>query len=121
MRTKKLLSIVFDGVMGFIIAATLIIGAIQTIRFITDQQILEVSYIVGIMFITYLISRRIDKHLQSAYREIHLYMLDEARIRDTLYDWSRNKLTTKEALQQIDSIYSYHYTDTIQIKDGDKR
>lgn len=123
---RKVLYELLTAVAFVIIVFCMTIGAVTIIGEITNQfenmnsDLISGLTMVAILLLGLLIIRRIYNALHEAYHDIYLYTLDEAHIKNVLHDWSRNKITTKQALQEIDSIYEHHYTDNIRIKDGDK-
>lgn len=113
---KEVLSIVA----ALLITVSMVIGSSTIIKEFTDLQIIVFLFVVMVMTLALYIIKRFDKEVQKAYKEVYLHTLDEAYIKNFLHDWARNMITTKEALQGIDSIYKHHYTNNIRIKDGDK-
>ena len=103
-------AIVFVGsVMGFITIASLITQ---------NESIIILVAIIAYMLVAFTIIRT-NKKFSKVYKEVYNLTLDQAYIRNVLFDWSRGTTTTRSALQQIDQIYNHVYTDNIKIKDGD--
>jgi hypothetical protein len=120
MRISKVLYAIFNAMIGFVLAATFVIGSQTIVRSFTDSQIIVIAFSALSLAVLYFTVINAIKEHKRVLKRCDDYMMDEAHIRNVLHDWSRNKLTTKQALQQIDMIYRYHYTDNIVIKDGDK-
>lgn len=124
---RKVLYELLTAVAFIIIVFCMGIGALTIVAEFTvkfeniNSDLIGALVMVAILLLGLLIIRRIYNVLHEAYYDIYLFTLDEAHIKNVLHDWSRNKITTKQALQDIDSIYEHHYTDNIRIKDGDKR
>lgn len=117
---RRILHEALSALALLIIVFSMITGVITIVKLFTDSQIISSISVVLIMSSALFIIRRFDKKMQRSIRSNYLYTLDEAHIRNVLHDWSRNKITTKQALQNIDSIYQHHYTDNVVIKDGDR-
>jgi hypothetical protein len=116
---RRILSEFTSALIAFIVLMVFNLGLITIIRSFTDSQIIEMISIALTMFLIIFVSSRAIKKINKTHEEIYNLTMDQAYIRNVLFDWSRGNATTRSALQQIDQIYNHVYTDSIKIKDGD--
>ncbi len=116
---RKIFNEIISAVIAFIVLMLFNFGLITIVRSFTDSQIIEMISIVFTMFLIVFVSSRSIKKINKTHEEIYNLTMDQAYIRNILFDWSRGNATTRSALQQIDQIYNHVYTDSIKIKDGD--
>jgi hypothetical protein len=116
---RRILNELLSAVIAFIVLMVFMLGLITIIRSFTDSQIIEMISIVSTMFLIVFVSSRSIKKINKTHEEMYNLTMDQAHIRNVLFDWSRGNATTRSALQQIDQIYNHVYTDSIKIKDSD--
>ena len=116
---RRILNELVSAVIAFIVLIVFMLGLITIIRSFTDSQIIETISIASTMFLIIFVSSRAIKKINKTHEEIYNLTMDQAYTRNVLFDWSRDNITTRSALQNIDHIYNHFYTDNIKIKDGD--
>ena len=117
---KKIIAQLFYAIVALILLILLSVGASTIVNDITDNESLISLSRIALGLLLLIIGFKIYTFIDKDIKLMNEYMTNEAYTRNVLHDWSRNKITTKQALQYIDTIYDHHYTDNIIIKDGDK-